>query len=155
MRRYRQSNSSSQSVVFHAHEKWAHLIIAMLEAPTDLRTTTEWARQCGRSLASLELLCHTIGIAPKQSLTLARLMRATHMAHVLQCRPMFLLDADPRTVKRLFGIAGFAEPLATGMPARDFLKSQRLVRDTRAAEALERTIRSSELGRGASLPQQD
>jgi CheY-like chemotaxis protein len=119
-------------------QRWARLIICIVDAKADPRNLTEWGRLVYASRSTLENWCRAAGIHAKASLKFGRLLRAIIQAERLDWRPEDLLDADPRTLRRLMlegalkSGRGSAEPPGPHV----FLTTQRIITDSLAIAAI-------------------
>jgi CheY-like chemotaxis protein len=116
--------------------RWALAVAAVLPSPRDIRTVPQWAQLAGASMTSLRDWCRLARARTRDSLMLARCLRAMHLARADASEPAHYLDvSDPRTLQRLFSHGGL---LGAGRAStlRDLLVRQRLVRDQIALEAL-------------------
>jgi hypothetical protein len=105
-------------------DRWAWLVVELLEAETDPTTFKHWAQEVSMSVGSLRQACRVAGVGGKQSLDLARLLRAVVWLEDHDWLPEAVLSCrDPRTLKALFrrmGCGDGREPLQ----AEDFLERQ-------------------------------
>jgi hypothetical protein len=118
---------SSSSVETPIADEWANAVVAVVSAPRDPRTIDEWAHEVGASRTKLQSLCRAVGLSSKQSLELARLLRAFHLAPILGWRPTDLLDVrEPRTWARLLARWRLDPDVSSGRwpPAREFVADQ-------------------------------
>jgi hypothetical protein len=96
-------------VTLHASERWAVLVTKILDAPSDPRTLDAWARHVGASVATVKASCHAVGLLPRHSLILGRLLRALHLRNRLKTRVEDLLDFhDTRTFASWLSLAGIS-----------------------------------------------
>jgi FixJ family two-component response regulator len=127
-----------------AAAKWAELVLAAIVAEGDLRNLQEWGRLHGVSRGTVENRCEAAGVDAKASLDFARMLRAIAQAPGMNCAPEALLDVDPRTLRRLFSIAGLSSsrPAPTAPPtAIQFLDSQQFILEPLALEAVRRALK--------------
>src|SRR5262245_21013164 len=91
-------------------ERWARSILRVSRSTNDPKTLADWARIANVSVSSLRTMCYLAHTSPKQSLTMARLLRAVTLAQSAGCLPQDLLDIrDPRTLKNMLRKAGARE----------------------------------------------
>jgi hypothetical protein len=111
----------------YAATRWATAIMTAVRATDDPRTFAHWERLAGASRSSLSMWCRTASASPRNSLTLARLVRGLRLTHGWHQQLVHVLDiADPRTLDRLFTRAGIP-PTVLRLEASSFLLEQRLV----------------------------
>jgi hypothetical protein len=89
-----------------AASRWAQLIVRVAQADHDPRTIESWAAICNLSYATLRNRCRAAKVAAKNSLDLARMLRAIVQGNKFGCSPSLLLEGDPRTIQRLHRLAG-------------------------------------------------
>lgn len=124
----------------HAATRWAALVVAMLDAPVDVKTNGEWARLVGVSTTTLRDWCRLAHTSAARSLALARLLRAVHKSRGQAWRPNQRLDtSDPRTLARLIARSGLPAEAAS-VSVRDLLTSQSFVDDLDALVALRNAL---------------
>jgi hypothetical protein len=124
----------------HAARRWAHAIIGLLEAQSDPRTLNHWGRIVGAAPGTLRGWCRMAGISSKNSLVLARLLRAVTQAQSRGWNPEQLLDVvDPRTLARMLSAGGLAHA-AQGATIHELLARQSLVADRAAVDTLRRLL---------------
>jgi FixJ family two-component response regulator len=125
-----------------AATKWAELVLSAIAADDDVRSLREWGRILGMSRATVENRCEAAGVGAKASLDCARMLRALVHASRMNCDPDALLDCDPRTLRRLFSVAGLSMPVPGEVVASptQFLDSQRFVVNRLAVEELRRVV---------------
>ena len=90
-------------------DRWAHLIVEVVDAEADPVTIAEWARHTHMGASTLREVCRAAGVRGKRSLDLARVLRAVVQLQghpwvpeaVLSCR-------DPRTLRALLSRTGCA-----------------------------------------------
>ncbi len=116
--------------------RWAMAMAAVLPSPRDIRTVPQWAQLAGASMTSLRDWCRLARARARDSLMLARCLRAMHLARAGVSEPAHYLDvADPRTLRRLFSHGGLHRA-GRASTLTDLLADQCLVRDQIALEAL-------------------
>jgi CheY-like chemotaxis protein len=114
----------------HAAARLASAMVPVLDAATDPRTITAWARIVFASPGALRTWCRIAGLSPRRSLVFARLLRAVFLSHGGQHKPENLLDVvDRRTLVGLFRFAGFNPRYDFPTDLDGFLKQQILIRD--------------------------
>ena|SRR5690349_9326037 len=91
-------------MIHYAARRWADSVLAVIDSETDPRTLQMWARCAGASVGALRARCRAAGVATRDSLYFARILRAVVLAHATAYwEPMNLLDiADSRTLRRVF-----------------------------------------------------
>jgi FixJ family two-component response regulator len=120
----------------HAADRWALAVVALLASRVDVRTTGQWARAVKVSTSTLRVWCQRASVGTRQSLVLARLLRAVHESQNQPWRPSQRLSViDSRTLTKMLAAGGL--PLeAERVRVRDLLERQTLVRDPDAIAAL-------------------
>lgn len=124
------------SDVPHPIRRWAKAVIGIVDHNEDLKTTSAWGRHVGISVTQLREHCRLADLTTKDSLDLARLLRA-----VLHCErtpwPInYVLDvSDSRTLRRLLERGNC---VARELPetAEEFLRGQRIITNQVAVEML-------------------
>jgi hypothetical protein len=107
-------------------ERWALLILRVLDAASDPKTLDIWARAVNVSRTALCECCRLLRISPHDARDFARLLRAiSRSASVWQ--PEAVMDiADARTLRKLLERAGLAD--ARTVPTFDeFFDRQMLI----------------------------
>jgi DNA-binding response OmpR family regulator len=120
-------------------QRWADLVVTIVTASNDPRTIHDWARIAGQSTATIESRCRAVHLSPKTSLDFARMLRAISLAHRLNLEIETVMDADPRTIRRLIrrgGLASDARHLTTVAALNAFLDHQQFVRDRAVLAAI-------------------
>lgn len=121
---------------FYAAERWANAVYAVTRSAEDPKTFYQWGRLVGASRSTLATWCRASGVSPRQSLQLARLLRALVLTDgQLNLLQQVLDIAEPRTLQRLLDRAGF-RPDETHAAVTDFLRRQRLVNHSVAINQL-------------------
>lgn len=92
----------------HPHAaRWTALIAAAIRSEEDPRTLSDWARLANVSASALRASCYLAHTSPRNSLALARILRASLIAAREGCEAADLLDIrDPRTLQRLLQHGG-------------------------------------------------
>lgn len=115
---------------------WADAMTQAVHAPQDLRTTTEWAAVIGVAPATLRGWCRVADLRVKESLDLARVLRAVSYARRLgSVVGRFLNVLDHHTLERLLAAAGIGGSLEVPT-VEEVLRRQTLVRDPVAVKTL-------------------
>lgn len=105
--------SASKSTSLHAAERWASIVVAVVDSQRDPKTLTGWSRDAGVSLSTLCERCHMAGVKPKPSLDFARVLRAVVQARLTGWHPENLLDVgERRTLIRLLRQAALSNCVA-------------------------------------------
>lgn len=134
----------------HAATRWAALVVAILSAPTDIRTNREWARHVGVSTTTLRDWCRLAHTSAARSLALGRLLRAVHLSQGRPWRPEQRLNvSDPRTLARLIERSGLA-PGASSVTLLDLLMAQSFVDDGDALLAMREALKRFTGDRGSA-----
>jgi hypothetical protein len=93
----------------HGAVQWVDLIVRVIDADRDPRTVDDWAALCNTAPNTLRHRCQLVGLNAKQSLDLARSLRALVQSSRLGCPIERLYDVgDPRTLARLLKRARLA-----------------------------------------------
>lgn len=138
----------------HAAERWAAIVLAVLDLPCDPRTLESWGRAVGAGRGTLRCWCRAAHLAPKASLDFARLLRAVVRSQDGGWDPYNILDVvDSRTLKGLLRRGGLADRRgADDRPptCEEFLSRQRLVSQEAALRALAEGLEACEKRRRRS-----
>lgn len=118
--------------------QWVQLMIRALDSGKDVRTIDEWSRLAHVSRSTLECRCHTLGVTAKASLDLVRIILALREGQRRGDSPGLFIDADPRTVRRLFHSAGLDPDEAVSSP--HWLDHQHYIVSAVAIRALKRAL---------------
>ena len=126
----------------HGAIQWVDLVLRAVDAERDPRTVDEWASLCNAAPSTLRHRCQLVELEAKESLDLARSLRAVVQSSRLGCPIERLLDVrDPRTLARLWGRAGLAPgSRGTMVNVVQFLDRQTFVRDPVCLSELRRMI---------------
>lgn len=91
-------------------DRWAHLIVEVVDAETDPKTLADWARSTHMGVGTLRGVCRAAGIGGKRSLDLARVLRAVVKLQGHPWVPEAVLNCcDPRTLRALLSRTGCAD----------------------------------------------
>ncbi len=83
-------------------DRWAHLVVEVVEAEADLATLAAWAHRVHVSVGTLRQVCRAVGVTGKRSLDLARVLRAVAKLEGDPWMPEAVLSCrDPRTLRAL------------------------------------------------------
>jgi hypothetical protein len=136
------SGHTSRSIRSSTASSWARLVAAIVRNPDDAHSVVDWSRIAAVPKGTIERRCAAVGLAPKVSLDFARLLRAVHQSRRLSCDPEILLDADPRTLRRLgtFGL----DDSAARRSLSAFLCGQNLVTDPLLRREILEILRESD-----------
>lgn len=108
-------------------DRWARLVVELVDAHTDPRTFEHWAGHVHLSVGTLREVCRAARVRGKRSLDLARLLRAVVWLHGRTWIPEAVLScSDARTLRTLFlrtGCGDGSQPLR----AEDFLARQTIL----------------------------
>jgi ActR/RegA family two-component response regulator len=120
-----------------AARRWAELILVALSAPTTPNNLLDWCELVHASRSTLENRCRRAGVSAKASIDMIRVLRAFIDSAQMGCLPDALIDADPRTVRRLFSsVRGSSQPATL----QDLVIQQQFVTNTDALAALKRAV---------------
>jgi hypothetical protein len=120
----------------HPVRRWGQAILAILQSPEDIRTVDAWSRYIGLSSTQLRTQCRLVGVSAKDSLDLARLLRALLHQEVTGWPLAYFLNvSDDRTLDRLTHKRSWSEASSISAAER-FIKSQRIVTIPVAVEEL-------------------
>lgn len=115
-------------------DAWTILIGFALEAPMDPTTLSTWAAVSAISVGALRQRCYAAGVTPRQSLLLARLLRAVLGASGRRWEPTeWLRCADVRTLRSMLRLGRLPRSSDSGPTARDFLCSQTILKSEHPA----------------------
>ena len=124
----------------NAGARWAQAVIAILNAPQDSRTVSEWGHAIGAGEGTVRNWCRTARLSPKRSLSLARLLRALYLSRSRRWRPEQLLNVvDRRTLNRLLEQGGVDRTIPPTIDG--FLRKQTLIADETAVTELRKALR--------------
>lgn len=88
-------------------DRWAHLIVEMVDADSDPATMADWAHRVHMGTGTLRELCRAAGVRGKQSLDFARVLRAVVRLENHPWVPEAVLSChDPRTLRALLSRTG-------------------------------------------------
>lgn len=88
-------------------DRWAHLVVEMIDAETDPQTLVEWAWHIHMGVGTLREVCRAAGVRSKRSLDLARVLRAIVKREGHPWVPESVLNCrDPRTLRALLSRTG-------------------------------------------------
>jgi hypothetical protein len=130
-------------LVSHAADRWAQIVIRVLDCPFDPKTVALWAQASGVSEGALRDRCRAARCRPKQALDFARLLRAVVQSQQHGWDPFNLLDiVNERTMKNLMKRGGVADLLTpnTALTPRGFLFKQHFVTDATAIAAVAASV---------------
>lgn len=124
----------SESVNASAASRWARIVAVVISAAADPHNLNDWARVARLPTRTIERRCGAVGIATKSSLDFARLLRSVCLSLEMSCQAELLLDADPRTVRRLarLGLTDSTAPRSL----ETFLRAQSLVTNQSLQQAI-------------------
>jgi DNA-binding response OmpR family regulator len=108
-----------------AAERWARFVIKACQSDRDLTTVGEWAAYLGVSRSSLGESCELIGIRPRASRDLMRLLRVLAQDREPETE---LLVNDRRTLARLLERGGLTGSRSVSRSVDRFLANQTFVR---------------------------
>jgi hypothetical protein len=132
------SSDPEPHLACHAASRWAHLVVAVLDSASDIRTLDAWAHHTAMSISALKNTCRLAHVSPRRSLILARLMRVLINQQRFRLRVEDLLDVrDRRTIEAWLTLAGVSE-LVGGVD--DFLRTQQIVSDHTLVNELGRVV---------------
>lgn len=130
-------NSSAREV--SGAVRWADSVIAIAHAARDPRTLDDWAALLGSSAGALRGWCAALGIRPKDSLDLGRILRASCQASRTGWpAARFLNSADERTLARLIAGGGITQQTEHDLAA--ILIRQSFVTDAAALAELAKRL---------------
>jgi len=116
-------------------------MLTVVNHAEDVPTVRDWSVLVGKSRSGLYALCDLVGVRPKRSLDLARLLRASRCSDIQSFGQAFLV-ADPRTIRRLLKRAGCLV-VDFARSQTDFLERQRLVTDQRVVSRIAHFLRAA------------
>jgi FixJ family two-component response regulator len=126
----------SADLAFHAHARWAEVVVRAVESPKDPRTLREWGRSVGAAEGTIRNWCRTVRLPARRSLWLARILRAVIRQQQVKAPPEDLLDiVDRRTLEKVL-VASGGTPDTLPPTVDDLLRSQRFIDDTKAIAVL-------------------
>jgi len=132
----------------HAAERWASVVVPLIDSPSDVRTLTMWARCVAVSTGTIRNWCHTAHLSARHSLQFGRLLR-TVVRHRLHGTPTEeLLDVvDARTLTKLLRLGRSDAPATSRLPAtiESFLTEQRWIINAAALEVVITLLRGRHL----------
>lgn len=105
-------------------DRWAHLIVKVVEADTDLQTMAQWAQYLYMGVGTLREVCRSAGVPGKRSLDLARVLRAVVKLQGHRWVPESVLSCrDPRTLRTLL-IRTVCADISGPLTVEEFLAGQ-------------------------------
>jgi CheY-like chemotaxis protein len=108
-------------------QRWASFVLGAIDAESDPKTVTMWARAVGVSRSMLSECCRLIHVPTHDARDFARFLRAICHAGD-QWQPEAVLDvADGRTLRKLHARAGLSTHTGTTPTIRQFLEQQRWI----------------------------
>ena len=129
-------NDVVASVVAHSLRRWAEVVVRSIDSPTDFRTLQEWGRFVGVSVGGLRNWCLTAHLPARQSLLLARVLRAVMRQQDTDLTPNELLNiVDRRSLEKLLVRSGGARDTLPPSPEA-FLQRQQLIGHPKAVATL-------------------
>lgn len=122
-------------------ERWASLVLQVMQSDCDPKTMAHWARVVCVSRTVLCECCRLIHVPPHDARDFARIARAIYQSGD-RWEPEALMDvADARTLKKLLRHAGLAEPITQAPTLPSFFERQLWIpRDNPAIAALSRLL---------------
>jgi ActR/RegA family two-component response regulator len=141
------TNRSLLAAAADGLNRWTSAVMQVVDAAHDPKTLEEWASLICVAPETLRSWCRTVGLCPKPSLDLARLLRAARLAAIQQAPLARFLDAaDHRTLERLLAAGGVAD--TRSIPSLDeLLGRQHLIGDAAVVAELRRCIAEKYLSR--------
>jgi CheY-like chemotaxis protein len=127
-----------------AAEAWALLVRSIFGADYDPRTLEDWGTLASVARSTIESRCRAAGVLAKNSLDFGRMLRALVYAARLDCDVTALIDADPRTLKKLLATAGlsFGKKSHSGIATVDeYILRQRFIVNDLALAAIQDVLR--------------
>jgi hypothetical protein len=127
----------------YSAERLASAIAAAVTVGDDPRTLEMWSRAAGVSVRTLQYLCDSSDVSPASCRDLARLLRLVVMAIFGDAPwdPFTLLNADPRTVRRLISLGRLSATAKPNDPG-SFIVGQGLVTSPAILNALHAHLRA-------------
>jgi hypothetical protein len=90
-------------------------MVEVIDAETDPKTLAAWAELTNVSVGTLRGICKAAGVRGKQSLDLARVLRAVVKLQGHRWVPAAILDCrDPRTLRSLLSRTGCSQDIQSG-----------------------------------------
>jgi hypothetical protein len=125
----------------HATQRGVAAIVGLVGARQDVPTIGQWARVVGLSSASLRAACRLAGLPARESLLLARMVRAVHESrHAEWDAAERLAVMDPRTLDRMLTAARLPRR-AAGVTLDHLLQHQTFIDGAAAISALRNALR--------------
>jgi ActR/RegA family two-component response regulator len=142
------------STATHAAERWAAVVVPVIDSPRDPKTLRAWGRWVAASPGAIRNWCRTANISAKRSLNFARMLRAVER-HRRDRTPLEeLLDVvDRRTLVKLcrLGAPRSGPPAQLPPTVEEYLRVQRWIDSETSLAAIRRRLapylsRSQRLG---------
>jgi FixJ family two-component response regulator len=126
--------------VAHSLSRWADVVVRAISALEDPRTLSEWGHEIGASEGAIRNWCDGPKLHARESLLLARVLRAVIRQQGTSAAPEHLLNiVDPRTLKKvLLRSGGTKERLPASVD--DLLKNQRFIEKPEAIAVLRSVV---------------
>lgn len=109
-------------------EHWCDVVMSIYECRRDVTSVADWAAMSSLTPSMLRQVCRLAGVIPRDTLLLARLLRATVVAPHACCGIADLLEVyDERTLRRIARLACVDMRCIPAPTTHEFLDSQRIV----------------------------
>lgn len=105
-------------------DRWARLVLGTIDADSDPKTLTIWARAVGASRSVISECCRLVHVAAHDARDFARVLRAICRSGE-RWQPEAVLDlADPRTLRKLLARSGLSGAAGCTPTMPQFLEQQ-------------------------------
>ncbi len=137
------SSSLAAESATHAAERWAAVVVPVIDSPRDPKTLRMWARWVAASPGAIRNWCRTSNVSAKRSLDFARMLRAVER-HRRDRTPLEeLLDVvDRRTLVKICRLGSSRAATSALVPSsvEDYLRLQQWIRSETALAAIRQRL---------------
>jgi hypothetical protein len=127
----------------HAAERWAAVVIPVIDSPRDPKTLRAWGRWVAASPGAIRNWCRTANVSAKRSLNFARMLRAVEGHRRDRCPLEELLDVvDRRTLVKMCRLGVPKSGSTAQLPAsvEEYLRSQQWILSDTLLAAIRRRV---------------
>jgi hypothetical protein len=137
------SSSRASVCATHAAERWAAVVVPVIDSPRDPKTLRMWARWVAASPGAIRNWCRTANLSAKRSLDFARMLRAVERHRRDRTHLEELLDVvDRRTLVKMCRLGSTRPETSAQLPSsvEDYLRLQRWIDSQTALAAITRLL---------------
>jgi ActR/RegA family two-component response regulator len=133
-----------------AYQRWADVVLKVIDSPEDVPTISSWARASAASSGAIRNWCRTAGLSVKCSLKCARMLRVVCRYDGTTRVSNLLKIVDTRTITRFLqlGCPG-GQPVRLPISVDDFLHRQQWITDLGALRVLQSRLSARKNARRA------